>query len=435
MTDTHSPLPESVWERCFAPLTGYPRLAVAVSGGPDSMALLHLLRCWTESRGDSAEITVLTVDHGLRPESASEAAVVADIAGEMGFTHRTFRWEPDTTEASGIQARARRARYDLMARYCHEAGIPALLTAHHLDDQAETLLMRLARGSGLDGLAAIPSRGDWAGIAIHRPLLDVPKARLIATVAAAGLPYAKDPSNTDSRFERARLRKEQAALQALGLTPEALALAAKRLSRARAALDEAAAEFMASAVRLSCAGSAEVDGVRLRDAPDEIALRTLQRLVAMTGGRQEPVRLAKFETLLDDLRADHAAARTLGGCRIVAGSGKLQIARELRRDGIAELILQPGERALWDNRFVVSLADTAESPVTVRALGEAGARDLADRTPWLNDIPRFARFSLPSCWRNQALVSISCEGLEPDAVRADDTFNARFVHLWDEVGS
>jgi len=429
MTAAETPLSIDDCDAAFAALVDYPRAAVAVSGGPDSLALLILLHRWKEARGQGPEIVVLSVDHGLRAESADEAALVARIAGEMGLSHTTLRWDAGAPRGSGVQARARQARYDLMAAYCHAHGIPALLTAHHLDDQAETFLMRLARGSGLDGLAAISARGDWAGIAIHRPLLDVPKARLVATVEAAGLPYVQDPSNADARFERVRLRNKGAALEALGLTPEAIALAAKRLSRARAALDGVTEEFLAEAAELSHAGNAQIDLAQLLSAPDEIALRALQRLIAMAGGRQEPLRLAKLEALLSGLQSDPTTSRTLGGCRLVPQAGSLQIVREVRRPGIEALTLKPGQRALWDNRFLVSLAKSAVSPVTVRPLGAEGARQMAEEAPWLNEIPRLARNSLPSSWRNQALLSVSCQGLEPEATRRGAEFSARFVHL------
>lgn len=288
--------------------------------------------------------------------------------------------------------------------------------------------MRLARGSGLDGLTAIPPRGDWAGIAVHRPLLDMPKARLVATADAAGLAYATDPSNADPRFERARLRTERDALHALGLTPAAIALAAKRLSRARVALESATEYFLAGSARISHAGTAEIDLEGLLAAPEEIALRALQRLLSVSGGRQAPLRLARLEALLGALRTDSETPRTLGGCRLVPEGGHLQIVRELRRSGIADLTLHPGERALWDNRFVVSLAKNAVLPVTVRALGDRGAQEMAEDAPWLAEIPRLARASLPSCWRNQALLSVSCQGLEPEISHREAEFSARFVH-------
>ena len=232
------PISKAEARKLLAPLATFTHAALAVSGGPDSLALLHLIARWHDACGQSPKISVLTVDHGLRPESRDEAKTVGRLAAELGLPHAILTWEREGAVSASIQARARLARYGLMAAYCHAHDIPALVTAHHLDDQAETFLMRLKRGSGLDELAAIPERGVWAGIAILRPLLDVPKARLVATLAAQNIPYASDPSNADPRFERARVRDSIEALARLGITPEALALSARRLGRAREALDQ-----------------------------------------------------------------------------------------------------------------------------------------------------------------------------------------------------
>ena len=174
--------------------------------------------------------------------------------------------------------------------------------------------MRLKRGSGLDGLAAIPEKGAWAGITILRPLLDVPKARLVATLNEAGLSFVSDPSNSDPRFERARMRERSDALSALGLTPEALALSARRLRRAREALDAAAQDFLARHSTMSEAGYAAIDREALATAPREIALRALAQLIAAVGGGETPVQLAKLEKLACRLRGksgEGAYARTL----------------------------------------------------------------------------------------------------------------------------
>ena len=182
------------------------------------MALFHLMAEWRAEGEARPDLTVLTVDHGLRAESREEAAMVARMAESSGLRHAILTWTQGASQSGGLQERAREARYDLMAAYCHAHDIPALVTAHHLDDQAETFLMRLKRGSGLDGLAAIPEESVWSGIAVLRPLLDMPKARLAATLVAAGLGWAEDPSNRDERFERARMRADGEALAKLGLT-------------------------------------------------------------------------------------------------------------------------------------------------------------------------------------------------------------------------
>jgi tRNA(Ile)-lysidine synthase len=213
------PISPSESRRLFALLAPVPHAALAVSGGPDSVALMLLAARWREAREDGPKLSVVTVDHGLRSGAREEAEQVARMASSLGLPHAILMWEKAELPLASLQAKARTARYDLMVAYCHAHGIPALVTAHTQDDQAETFLMRLKRGSGLDGLAAIPERGAWAGISIIRPLLDVPKARLIATLDAAGLPYVIDPSNADPRFERARMRARASALDAFGLSP------------------------------------------------------------------------------------------------------------------------------------------------------------------------------------------------------------------------
>ena len=217
--------------------------------------------------------------------------MVGRQAAALGLPHATLTWASGESRAASLQARARAARYDLMAAYCHAHDIQALVTAHHLDDQAETFLMRLKRGSGLDGLAAIPERGAWAGIAVLRPLLDVQKARLVATLREADVRFVCDPSNHDPRFERARVRGSRDALSLLGLTPEALALSARRLRRAREALEDAARDFLAEHSETSEAGYAVIDTPALAAAPQEIALRALARLIGAVGGGETPLQL------------------------------------------------------------------------------------------------------------------------------------------------
>jgi tRNA(Ile)-lysidine synthase len=348
--------------------------------------------------------------------------MVGRVATDHGFPHAILDWSRPVGAAGGLQAQARHARYDLMAGYCHAPGIEALVTAHHLDDQAETFLMRLKRGSGLDGLAAIPERGEWAGIVLLRPLLGVSKARLAATLAEAGLEFAVDPSNADRRFERVRMRASQDAFTQLGLTPEALARSALRLRRAREALDAAAAEFLTRHAAVSEAGYILIQRQRLADAAAEIALRVLDRSISAVGGISNPIRLAKLEALLASLQSDPRKTRTLGGCRLVPLGEKLGVFRETRGAGLPILPLAPGERALWDNRFRVELGPLERDPVTVRALGEAGWRHLSPCAPLLAALPRQAGATLPSCWRGDELLFLP---------RFDDpaegSFRAHFV--------
>ena len=404
-----APLSISESGAAFDRLAHYPKLALAVSGGPDSLALLHLAAEWRAAREDGPELRVLTVDHGLRAASREEALMVGRLASALGLPHAILAWERHGEGHTALQARARAARYDLMVAYCHAHDIPALATAHTLDDQAETLLMRLKRGSGLDGLAAIPMTGAWSGIAVERPLLDVAKTRLIATLEVRGVGFVCDPSNTDVRFERAKVRGEAGALAALGLTAEALARSARRLRRAREALDHAAENFLTASSEVSEAGYAMVDQDALLAAPQEIALRALSRLIAKVGGGEEPLRLSKVETLLASLASYPGKTHTLGRCRIGPLGQRLSVFREVRAKGLPMIVLHPGMRALWDNRFRIELG-SEERAVTVKALGERGLRDLRDRFHLLATLPPLASRTLPACFRGEALVGLPVLG-------------------------
>jgi len=420
-------LPEAA--ALLAPLGRFPRVALAVSGGPDSLALAYLAARWRAAQTDGPALSVLTVDHGLRSTSRGEAEMVARFASELGLPHSILTWEKSGARGTSLQARARAARYDLMAAHCHANTVPALATAHHLDDQAETFLMRLTRGSGLDGLAAIPERGSWAGIAVLRPLLEVPKARLVATLDAAGIAFVSDPSNVDPRFERARWRASSAALATLGLTPEALALSARRLRRAREALDRAAEEFLAINSEISEAGYALIAGDALAAAPHEIALRALAQLIGAVGGRETAVRLAKLEALLVALQADPGKPRTLGRCRIEPYAGRLGIFREVRGAGLPIAELLPGQKLLWDNRFRIELAAEASKPILVKALGESGWRALRDRSALASSLPRLAGRTLPSCWRDDRLLGVPALGPAGEDESYGLDCRARFVSV------
>ena len=414
-------------EALLAPLADYPHVALAVSGGPDSVALLHLAAKWRADLAKGPKLSVLSVDHGLRPGSREEAERVGRLASALGLPHAILAWEDREPSAASLQERAREARYGLMAAYCHAHDIQALVTAHHLDDQAETFLMRLKRGSGLDGLAAIPERGEWAGIVVLRPLIDVTKARLVATLQAAGIEFVSDPSNLDPRFERVRLRESTDALAALGLTPEAIALSARRLRRARAALESAGRDFLSRHAEMSEAGYAVLDRDPLAAAPQEIALRALSQLIAAVGGAEDPPRLAKLEALLASIEAQPDKAHTLGRCRIAPIEGRLGVFREARGHGLPETPLRPGERTLWDNRFRIELGAQEDAPIVVRALGEEGLRLLSEREALPASLPRLAGRTLPACWRGEVLLGLPRIGPVARGVQSDLDCRAIFI--------
>jgi len=251
----------------FAPYEARPRVAVAVSGGADSLALALLAADWAGAAGGVA--TAVTVDHRLRPESGAEAAQVAAWLGRLGIAHAIL---PRTGPAlaGDIQAEARAARYHLLEQWCASNGVLHLLTAHHLEDQGETLLLRLARGSGLYGLAGMPALAERAQCRILRPFLEVPKARLGATLAARGQDWIRDPSNRDPAFARVRLRQAEEILAAEGLGARRLAGTAQRLGQARHAFEPAVTRLLASGAwlhpaALRRAGGGAAPGARFPD--------------------------------------------------------------------------------------------------------------------------------------------------------------------------
>jgi tRNA(Ile)-lysidine synthase len=305
--------------RLLAPLSGFKTVGIALSGGGDSTALLWL----AAHSGFATRFTALIVDHGLRPGSDAEAAQAAAVAQALGIAAHIVKWTDDKP-ATGIQAAAREARYRLMAAVAQAAGIEALATAHNLDDVAETFLMRLARGSGLDGLASIPAQTVIHGLPVFRPLLDVPHADLVALLAREGIGWIEDPSNQSPHFERARLRAVMGdALAALGLSIGKIGLSARRLGRAREALEAEAARFLARvSVREVSGWRFSLAGYRAGEA--EIRIRALWLVL-------EQAELAQIERLDDWILAGESSATTLGGFEIRRGTDFLQIRPENAR--------------------------------------------------------------------------------------------------------
>jgi tRNA(Ile)-lysidine synthase len=421
MSDDNTSIGADELEGLFGPLAGAigGACALAVSGGSDSTALMVLFADWLRQTGaDPRAHTVLTIDHGLRAESPAEARAVADRATTLGFRHAVLVWDGPKPQ-TGIQAAAREARYRLMGGRMAEDGVAALLVAHTRDDQAETLLMRLARGSGLDGLSAM---APWAEMTISpgtdtmlivRPLLGMPKARLRLTLERRGIGWIEDPSNWSSTFERTRWRAAREALDALGLSDEMLAGSVRRLQRARAALEGATDDFCserAGAVSTDPLGFFRIDRERLRRAPEEIALRVVDRCITAAGGLREPVSLSRLEPLVSSLRLDVGGGSwTLARAQVTAGADVVRVEREPGRLPLPVIRLAPGPaRAMWDGRFVVEIAADLEGNAEVRALGEDGlselkrARHAVKRTP--------ALLLTAAIWRDGVLLAVPPTG-------------------------
>jgi tRNA(Ile)-lysidine synthase len=303
--DDDSPISVREAKALFADWKTAPALLLAVSGGPDSLALMWLAARWRKAIGRGPALYAVTIDHGLRVESAREARDVKQLAKTLGVPHRTLRWRGDKP-ASGVSAAAREARYLLLAKAARAHRASHILTAHTRDDQAETLLMRMARGSGIAGLAAMARQTERNGFVLARPLLEIPKSRLLATLKKAKLAFAVDPSNSDPRFTRPRLRGLMPALTAEGFDSRNLARLAARIARAEAALEllvDGAERFLALRGRSEGGFDARMFAGMAAEIRIRLLLRTLARV-----GHEGPPELGKVEALAAAL--DRAFAET-----------------------------------------------------------------------------------------------------------------------------
>jgi tRNA(Ile)-lysidine synthase len=394
---------------------------LAVSGGSDSTALMVLFADWLARSGRAAAAhAVVTVDHGLRAGSAEEARSVGIQAERLGFRHAVLTWtgaKPDTA----IQEAARRARSRLISDFMREMRAVSLFTGHTRDDQAETLLMRLARGSGVDGLSAMAPRaplpvldaGDegWAPH-ILRPLLGVAKARLRATLESRRIAWVEDPSNARTEFERVRQRAARAELDAIGLTSSMLARSATRLQRARAALEHVADSFCAPEagnVTADALGRITIDRRALQKAGEEIAVRVLMRAVRAAGGLDEPPPYARLEAIAAAYTSADTTSQTLARALVTADQDGVVIEREPGRDPLPVLRLAPSETAVWDGRFRVSNPpDFAGGTVEVRALAEPGLLALrrSDNAPPVAGRCVRAATLVPALWAGTSLAAV-----------------------------
>lgn len=340
-------------------------IAVAVSGGPDSMALLLLLREWCARR--QVTLTALTVDHCLRDESGTEAAQVAAWCEALGVAHAVLPWRMGPSQrglSRSPQAAARAARYDLLLNWCHANGHARLCVAHHADDQIETFFLRLARGSGVDGLAAMAPKSRRAGVDLLRPLLSFRKNALEATCVAAGQGWVEDPSNGNRKSARVRFRQARAIFAAEGFDDARLLATIAHLQRARQALETAVDALLAQTCRWDSWGAAHIDLAAFVAAPAEIALRALTRVLTTTAGEIYGPRFERLERLYGSMIAGPWRDSTLHGCHIMRDGTEILICREA--DAITEDVrVNAGETVLWDRRFSIGVPHSAPCALVV----------------------------------------------------------------------
>lgn len=413
----------------FACLSSYDHVLIAVSGGPDSTALLVLLSEWRQRRSAALEehrpkLSVATVDHRLRPQAAEEARAVADLSAALGLPHATLVWEGEKP-ATGLPNAARNARYALLEAHIDKRGLPgsarvAVVTAHTEDDQAETVLMRLARGGGIRALAGIPAKRavprDAEGqtqIDIVRPLLAVAKRRLLATLDRRRIAYCEDPTNADMRFERPRVR---AFLASSGLDAAALTRFADEMRAACAVLEDAKTK-LAAEMRIATNGGIFLRAER-RPFCDALPLlqRELLRDMVMTfGGDTAAPETAELDRAVARLvagRGEDDARFTLAGAVVSAGRRYLRIWREPARIKDRDVIVPPAATVIWDRRFRV--ANGGETELIVRPLGKEACTalrpefmsELRAGIENVGDLPSAAVQALPAIHHRGGLIAV-----------------------------
>jgi tRNA(Ile)-lysidine synthase len=327
-----SPISVLEAKRLFADWKIAPAMVLAVSGGPDSIAMMWLAARWRRALKRGPHLVAVTVDHGLRSGAAREARDVKRLAKALDLPHRTLRWT-GVKPKTGLPAAARDARYRLLAKAARATGATHVLTAHTRDDQAETLLMRMSRGSGIAGLAAMARQSERDGVVLVRPLLHIPKARLLATLKKAKIIFADDPTNRDASFTRPRFRAIMPALAAEGFDARNLTRLAARMARANAALEilvDGAERYLALGER----DPTGLDASAFAALAEEIRLRLLLRRIDRVG-HEGPAELGKVEALVAALDRAVAATgpakgriglkQTLAGALVSLADGRIRI--------------------------------------------------------------------------------------------------------------
>jgi tRNA(Ile)-lysidine synthase len=385
-------LPE--FESCFKDVSA--PLAVAVSGGADSMALLLLTHRWIQEKG--GQLVALTVDHGLRPESRQEALRVQEWVQGRGIQHIILNWEGEKPD-SRLQERARMSRYHLLTSWCKENGIPTLLLGHHQQDQEETFWLRLTAGSGLEGLSGMKKRSVRDGIVFVRPFLGFSKERLKETLTAENQSWIEDPSNESNHFFRGRFRS---LLKEEGLSFPRLIKVMEKLQEDRDFMNQSLQRALEMTVQVDEAGFLILSRRDFEELHPALAKRVLSHLMLWFSGAPYPPRSEQVARIFEKLKK--TTPFTGGGIYWVLSRDKIFLFREF--SAIKEKIdlknLQ--EKTLWDQRFWIDfdIAKDLPSETYLAPLGEDNSFKKGIKIP----IPRQAWSSLPAFWVNEEVVAV-----------------------------
>jgi tRNA(Ile)-lysidine synthase len=386
---------------------GKSRLGVAVSGGGDSIALLIIAMRWATERGHA--IAAATVDHGLREQSAAEARAVATLCARLDIPHHILRAGKLAEAGGNLSAAAREARFALLADWARDQDLSAVLLGHTIDDQAETVLMRLARGSGAEGLSAMRAGVQRLGVLWLRPMLGVRREALRDLLRAEEIGWVEDPSNEDAQFDRVKARRALALLAPLGIDAEGLARTALHLQRQRRVLERAMDELARRARCWGPLGEVLLDPIAMAGDEPDTALRLLADCLVRVSGAVYRPRFRALSGVLEGVLSGQGAKTTLSGCLIRPGAGETLICREPGACSPSQPLV--GDRVVWDRRWRIAVTGGWPASARLSALGEPGltalracaeSDDWTPRDTW-SSASRAVRLTTPAIWlQNEA---------------------------------
>nr|WP_244314077.1 tRNA lysidine(34) synthetase TilS [Roseibium denhamense] len=386
-------------DRLFSPLDSFSNVALAVSGGVDSVALLVLFNEWRHRTGWAGRAAVYTVDHGLRAGSAADADFVAKLCRDLGIKCRSLSWQP-TLPLANVQQEARLARYRLFADAAVSDGAECIVLAHHRDDQVETFLDRLGRGSGVYGLAgmALDEPNGPEGLRLIRPFLMIPKSALDASMRKRSQAWREDPTNSSAVYKRNRLRKILELLSAEGVDAARILSTATHMRRTRQALDHFLVRFLTEHVHEHDAGPVKLERGAYTAQPEELRLRFLAHIITRVTGRPANPQLVKLQNLDACLKNNPVCQTTLAGCVFSIKADALFIWREMGRTPPA-VLCPAAHEGVWDCRYSYTIAEGASGLGGKIAIGPyasspANSSDLS----WPHGWPKSAFASAPVVW-------------------------------------
>ena len=383
------------------------KIAIAVSGGVDSMVLMNLAK--ESDFLNDKNVFILVVDHGLRAESKQEAKFVKNEAKKLGFPTRILKWKGSKPNKR-IQEEARNKRYSLLINFCRENNINNLYLAHHLDDQIETFLFRMFRGSGLQGLTSFSSSYERNGLTLIRPLIDTPKSELISYARRKKINWVEDPSNENQKYDRVKLRKVLPLIYKEGFDKKVFLKSVKKLRLANQALDQITKEFVLQYVIIKKNISVFIKKELFLTAPEDVQLRVLQNTIRIfSGERYYSPNYLKILNLMNWARNDNnISAKTLGGTIFRKRKGGLILYKEVKKlNDIKPIKLSKSKYKAWDNRFLIKINKSVKGEISY--LGNEGVKILKSKKilgkKGFNGIPLTALYSIPAMWDGKRLIS------------------------------